>query len=333
MSKANILAKIEPRRPLGSSGGITLPANYQYDGKVQYLTRANTIATFLKDGEFPGDIRFKDIDLTHLVKSQGDKHLDAKLISFWKDHPDVIDVVRSESDPEYSEKKQKALFSITVLQEQKMEKKKQATTYHEATQLIYGMDPLERREVLFYFNIDNRHMDDDDVLVTLVDPQAGKVRSTEFRDELLTGFGKKAGSVTTEKVAMISSLHKGIIEGYVTFKNSKYYIDGDLLGHDSDDAVHFFRENPRVYTNLVRSLAKKGDAVAQANVAGLPGAQKLVVTDEVEGAALPSSLMTKFKDLANSYGLKTHNVTKFETLAGMVHSHQAAKGIPLTPAE
>ncbi len=322
-----IIAKLEPRRTLNTSGATTLPANYQEKGEAIFMLTSGLVRRkALRNGENPGDIRFSGISMVSLITDTGDKEINRDAINFWKNHPDVRDEVRAEREPEYAETSERRLYSLTVIGEHKKARRQSSEGFHQASSIIYQMAPVQRKEILFFFNEDVRELDDTDVVNILLDPKTGKVADKTFVTEFLKRFNPNADDGNAAYVGMVTNLHKGVMYGRVEFKNNMYYIEGDLVGQTTDDAVQYFRNNPKVYTNLVKYIAQSGDEGAMKDKE-----VKTVIDTSEETAFIPALSLEALKDKANSYKIQgVQSFKKIDSLLKKVNEYELANDLELT---
>ena len=124
------------------------------------------------------------------------------------------------------------------------------------------MTQAERKDVMYFFKQDPRDMNDDDVTLTLVDIEGGLLLREPNTSRFIDTFGSLNKSSVAKKVEMLVYVNKGIVSRFVTEDADKFYIGDVLIGKDEDDIALFFKDNPQMYDNLVRSLADGGDDTA-----------------------------------------------------------------------
>jgi hypothetical protein len=180
------------------------------------------------------------------------------------------------------------------------------------------MTQAERKDVMYFFKQDPRDMNDDDVTLTLVDIEGGLLLREPNTSRFIETFGSLNKQSVATKVDMLVYVNKGIVSGFVTEDADKFYIGDVLIGKDEDDIALFFKDNPQMYDNLVRSLAKDGDDTAFNEM------------NESDDDITPAEKKEHFTKLYKKYKLKGKFPSDLDKAIERIHAYELENGIELS---
>jgi hypothetical protein len=247
------IAVIRPKGINHLKQAVTLTATYSVKGKSYTMNAYGEVKSGNLE-ESRGDIRFEG-GLTTENKIFGETVDDVRdQVDFWLNHPMVENI--------NGEVKSGSRFTIEIFNQTKAKKKAKTVSVNRVVSSVYGMTEAERKDVMYFFRQDPREMSDDDITLTLVDIEDGILLREPDTTKFLETFGSIRKSNVAERVEMMVYVNKGIVSGFVKEAADKFYIGDILIGKDDDDIALFFKDNPQVYDNLVRSLSDSGDETA-----------------------------------------------------------------------
>jgi len=305
------IAVIRPKGVNHIKQAVTLTATYNIKGKEITLTSHGDVRQGNID-EGRGDIRF-DGSLTTENKIFGQSFDDVEeQIEFWSNHPMVENV---NFDP-----KPNSRFTIEIFEDTKAKKRAKTVSVNKVVSTVYGMSEADRKDVMYFFKQDPREMSDDDITLVLVDIVDGLLISEPNTTRFLDTFGSLNKSRVAERVEMMVYVNKGITTGFVTEDADKFYIGDVLIGKDEDDIALFFKDNPQMYENLVRSLAEGGDETAYNE------AHEEEATEE----ETPFAVRIKWEKLYKKYKMKGKFPADLEKAIGRINAHEIVNGLPIT---
>lgn len=305
------IAIIKPKGVNHIKQAVTLTATYSVKGRQITLDAFGEV----KSGNLEhsrGDIRFEGSLTTQskIVADSIDEVEDA--IDFWSNHPMVENV---NEDP-----KPGSRFTIEVLEDTKAKKRAKTVSVNKVVSTVYGMSEADRKDVMYFFKQDPREMSDDDITLVLVDIVDGLLISEPNTTRFLDTFGSLNKSRVAERVEMMVYVNKGITTGFVTEDADKFYIGDVLIGKDEDDIALFFKDNPQMYENLVRSLAEGGDETAYNE------AHEEEATEE----ETPFAVRIKWEKLYKKYKMKGKFPADLEKAIGRINAHEKNNSLPIT---
>jgi hypothetical protein len=124
------------------------------------------------------------------------------------------------------------------------------------------------------------------------------------------------------KVDMMIYVNKGISTGFVSEDADKFYIGDVLIGKDEDDITLFFKDNPQMYDNLVRSLSKAGDDSASDDMKKVASGTTIV--------DVPEATKVKFEKLFKQYKMKGAMPKSFTKLKEKINEFEEEEGLDIT---
>ena len=303
------IAVIKPKGVNHIKQAVTLTATYSLKGRNISLNQFGEV----KPGNLTtsrGDIRFAG-ELATESKIFGDSLEDVEdQIEFWMSHPMVEDVNGKGKDG--------SRFTIEVIAATKDKKRAKTVSVNRVVSTVYGMTQAERKDVMYFFKQDPRDMNDDDITLTLVDIEGGLLLSEPNTSRFIETFGSLNKQSVATKVEMLVYVNKGIVSGFVREDADKFYIGDVLIGKDEDDIALFFKDNPQMYDNLVRSLAKGGDDTAFNEV------------NESDDDVTPSEKREHFIRLYKMYKLKGRFPADLDKAIERIHAYEEENGIELS---
>ena len=231
-------------------------------------------------------------------------------IDFWMNHPMVEDINGKGKD--------NSRFTIEVIAATKDKKRAKTVNVNRVVSTIYGMSEADRKDVMYFFKQDPRDMNDDDVTLELVDIEGGLLLREPNTSRFIETFGSLNKQSVATKVEMLVYVNKGIVSGFVTEDADKFYIGDVLIGKDEDDIALFFKDNPQMYDNLVRSLAKDGDDTAFNEM------------NESDDDITPAEKREHFTKLYKKYKLKGKFPSDLDKAIERIHAYELENGIELS---
>ena len=303
------IAVIKPKGVNHIKQAVTLTATYSLKGRSISLNQYGEV----KPGNLTtnrGDIRFAG-ELATESKIFGESVEDAEdEIDFWMNHPMVEDINGKGKDS--------SRFTIEVIAATKDKKRAKTVNVNRVVSTVYGMTQAERKDVMYFFKQDPRDMNDDDVTLTLVDIEGGLLLREPNTSRFIETFGSLNKQSVATKVEMLVYVNKGIVSGFVTEDADKFYIGDVLIGKDEDDIALFFKDNPQMYDNLVRSLAKDGDDTAFNEM------------NESDDDITPAEKKEHFTKLYKKYKLKGKFPSELDRAIERIHAYELENGIELS---
>ena len=304
------IAVIKPKGVNHIKQAVTLTATYSLKGRNISLNQYGEV----KPGNLTtsrGDIRFAG-ELATESKIFGESVDEVEdQIDFWMNHPMVEDVNGKSKDS--------SRFTIEVIAATKDKKRAKTVSVNRVVSTIYGMTQAERKDVMYFFKQDPRDMNDDDVTLTLVDIEGGLLLREPNTSRFIDTFGSLNKSSVAKKVEMLVYVNKGIVSRFVTEDADKFYIGDVLIGKDEDDIALFFKDNPQMYDNLVRSLADGGDDTAFNEL------------NEVEEDDItPAEKRAHFMALYKKYKLKGKFPADLDRAVERIHAYEEENEIELS---
>tara|TARA_R110001632_G_scaffold48685_2_gene122519 strand:- start:484 stop:1410 length:927 start_codon:yes stop_codon:yes gene_type:complete len=303
------IAVIKPKGVNHIKQAVTLTATYSLKGRSISLNQYGEV----KPGNLTtnrGDIRFAG-ELATESKIFGESVEDAEdEIDFWMNHPMVEDINGKGKDS--------SRFTIEVIAATKDKKRAKTVNVNRVVSTVYGMTQAERKDVMYFFKQDPRDMNDDDVTLTLVDIEGGLLLREPNTSRFIETFGSLNKQSVATKVEMLVYVNKGIVSGFVTEDADKFYIGDVLIGKDEDDIALFFKDNPQMYDNLVRSLAKDGDDTAFNEM------------NESDDDITPAEKKEHFTKLYKKYKLKGKFPSDLDKAIERIHAYELENGIELS---
>ncbi len=303
------IAVIKPKGVNHIKQAVTLTATYSLKGRSISLNQYGEV----KPGNLTtnrGDIRFAG-ELATESKIFGESVEDVEdEIDFWMNHPMVEDINGKGKDS--------SRFTIEVIAATKDKKRAKTVNVNRVVSTVYGMTQAERKDVMYFFKQDPRDMNDDDVTLTLVDIEGGLLLREPNTSRFIETFGSLNKQSVATKVEMLVYVNKGIVSGFVTEDADKFYIGDVLIGKDEDDIALFFKDNPQMYDNLVRSLAKDGDDTAFNEM------------NESDDDITPAEKKEHFTKLYKKYKLKGKFPSDLDKAIERIHAYELENGIELS---
>ena len=304
------IAVIKPKGLNNIKHAITLSATYNLKGREYSLTHHGDLQSGNIDVN-RGDLRFDGIGTQRIIT--GDSFEEVKeQIDFWVNHPLVEDINGTPKDS--------AKFTIEVIEKTKEKKRSKTVNINKVISTIYGMSEAERKDVMYFFKQDPREMSDDDIKLCLVDIVDGILLKEPESTRFIETFGSLNKARVAERVEMMVYVNKGITTGFVTEDADKFYIGDVLIGKDEDDIALFFKDNPQMYENLVRSLAEDGDETAYND------AHEEEATEE----ETPFAVRMKWEKLYKKYKMKGKFPADLEKAIQRINAHEEKNGLPIT---
>lgn len=303
------IAVIKPKYVNHIKQAVTLTATYNLKGRDISLNRYGKVKSGNLDKD-RGDIRFSG-ELYTESKIIGESLEEVQdQIDFWSNHPMVEDVNGAG--------KKGSRFTIEVIEKTKEKKRAKTVNVNRVVSTIYSMDEEQRRDVMYFFKLDPRGMSDDDITLELVDIESGLLLKEPNTSRFIETFGSINKISVAKKVDMLVNVNKGIATGFVTEEAEKFYVGDVLIGKDEDDIALFFRENPQVYENLVRSLESKGES-------------STFVTDEDEEVEVTEDERREhFMKIYKSYKMKGKFPNELEKAIERIHAYERENGLELS---
>lgn len=304
------IAVIKPKGVNHIKQAVTLTATYNLKGRNISLNQYGEV----KPGNLTknrGDVRFAG-ELATESKIFGDSYEEVEdQINFWLNHPMVEDVNGVGKDG--------SRFTIEIIEKTKEKKRAKTVSVNRVVSTVYGMTEAERKDVMYFFKKDPRSMSDDDITLVLVDIEDGILLKEPNTTRFIETFGSINKQSIAKKVEMLVYVNKGIVSGFVTEKEDKFYIGDVLIGKDEDDIALFFKDNPQMYDNLVRSLADSGDDTAFNEL------------NEVEEDDItPAEKRAHFMNLYKKYKLKGKFPADLDRAIERIHAYEEENGIELS---
>lgn len=305
------IAIIKPKGVNHIKQAVTLTATYSVKGRQITLDSFGEVQSGnLEDTR--GDVRFEG-SLNTQKQIVGDSYEEVRdQIEFWSNHPMVENV---NSDP-----KPGSRFTIEIFEDTKAKKKSKTINVNKVVSTVYGMSEAERKDVMYFFKQDPREMSDDDITLTLVDIAEGILISEPNTTRFIDTFGSLSKARVAERVEMMVYVNKGITTGFVAEDADKFYIGDVLIGKDEDDIALFFKDNPQMYDNLVRSLAEGGDETAYNE------AHEEEATEE----ETPFAVRMKWEKLYKKYKMKGKFPADLEKAIQRINAHEEKNGLSIT---
>jgi hypothetical protein len=304
------IAVIRPKGVNHIKQAVTLTATYNIKGKEITLTSHGDVRQGnIDDGR--GDIRF-DGSLTIENKIFGESFDEVEdQIDFWSNHP-MVENVNSEPKPN-------SRFTIEIFEDTKAKKRAKTVSVNKVVSSVYGMSEAERKDVMYFFKQDPREMSDDDITLALVDIVDGLLLREPNTTRFLETFGSLGKAIIAERVEMLVYVNKGIATGFVNEDSDKFYIGDVLIGKDEDDIALFFKDNPQMYDNLVRSLAKGGDETAYNDA-----------NEDTSNLETPFAVKMKWEKLYKSYKMKGKFPNSLEHAIERINAYEKENGMRIT---
>ena len=308
------IAIIRPKGMAHTAEGRVLPAAYGKNGRDYSLSRHGEVYEGILEGS-TGDIRFSHISTEHTITRHGkdQESVDAE-IKFWLDHPMVEDM--------NGESKATALFSIEIIAQTKAKKRAKTESVNKVISTVYQMTEAKRKDVMYFFKQDPRNMSDEDIVLVLVDFGSGILIQEPNTSLFIESFCGVTRKDKKDRVDMMIYVNKGISTGFVTEDADKFYIGDVLIGKDEDDITLFFKDNPQMYDNLVRSLSKGGDDSAKEDMKKVESGTTL--------ADVPEAIKMRFEKLYKQYKLRGAAPKNFAKLKERVNEFEQEEGLDIT---
>jgi hypothetical protein len=304
------IAVIKPKGVNHIKQAVTLTATYNLKGRNISLNQYGEV----KPGNLTknrGDVRFAG-ELATESKIFGDSYEEVEdQINFWLNHPMVEDVNGVGKDG--------SRFTIEIIEKTKEKKRAKTVSVNRVVSTVYGMTEAERKDVMYFFKKDPRSMSDDDITLVLVDIEDGILLKEPNTTRFIETFGSINKQSVAKKVEMLVYVNKGIVSGFVTEEADKFYIGDVLIGKDEDDIALFFKDNPQMYDNLVRSLADGGDDTAF---------NDLYETEDDD--ITPAEKRAHFMALYKKYKLKGKFPSDLDKAIERIHAYEEENGIELS---
>ena len=304
------IAVIKPKGVNHIKQAVTLTATYNLKGRNISLNQYGEV----KPGNLTknrGDVRFAG-ELATESKIFGDSYEEVEdQINFWLNHPMVEDVNGVGKDG--------SRFTIEIIEKTKEKKRAKTVSVNRVVSTVYGMTEAERKDVMYFFKKDPRSMSDDDITLVLVDIEDGILLKEPNTRRFIETFGSINKQSVAKKVEMLVYVNKGIVSGFVTEEADKFYIGDVLIGKDEDDIALFFKDNPQMYDNLVRSLADSGDDTAF---------NDLHETEDDD--ITPAERRDHFMKLYKKYKLKGKFPSDLDKAIERIHAYEEENGIELS---
>lgn len=308
------IAIIRPKGMAHTAEGRVLPAAYGKNGRDYSLSRTGEVYDYLLENS-TGDIRFNNITTEHKIFRVGkdQESIDAE-IKFWMDHPMVEDV--------NGESKTTSLFTIEIVADTKAKKRAKTESVNKVISTVYQMTEAQRKDVMYFFKQDPRNMSDEDIILVLVDFSSGILIQEPATSRFIEAFCGVTRKDKKDKVDMMIYVNKGISTGFVTEESDKFYIGDVLIGKDEDDITLFFKDNPQMYDNLVRSLSKGGDDSAKEDMKKVESGTTIV--------DVPEATKMKFEKLFKQYKMKGAMPKSFAKLKEKINAFEEEEGLDIT---
>lgn len=304
------IAIIRPKELSNVKQAVTLSSTYNLRGKEYSLNQHGEVRSGNLESN-RGDLRFDGVTTQKSI--QGNSYSETEdEIDFWLSHPLVENI--------NGDKKNTAKFSIEILEETKSMKRSKTININTVISTVYGMSEAQRKDVMYFFKQDPREMSDDDIKLVLVDINEGILIREPNSTRFIETFGSLNKSNVAERVEMMVYVNKGIATGFVTEDSDKFYIGDVLIGKDEDDIALFFKDNPQMYDNLVRSLAKSGDETAY---------NDFNEKEEAEGET-PFAVKMKWEKLYKSYKMKGKFPNSLEHAIERINAYEKENGMRIT---
>lgn len=304
------IAIIRPKELSNVKQAVTLSSTYNLRGKEYSLNQHGEVRPGNLESN-RGDLRFDGITTQKSIHGDSYSEIEDE-IEFWLSHPLVENI--------NGDKKNTARFSIEILEETKSKKRSKTVNINKVISTVYGMSEAERKDVMYFFKKDPREMSDDDIKLVLVDIVEGILVREPNSTRFIETFGSLNKSSVAERVEMMVYVNKGIATGFVTEDADKFYIGDVLIGKDEDDIALFFKDNPQMYDNLVRSLAEGGDETAYNE------AHEEEATEE----ETPFAVRIKWEKLYKKYKLKGKFPNDLDKAIDRINAHEKKNGLTLT---
>ena len=308
------IAIIRPKGLSHTAEGRVLPAAYGRNGRDYSLSRHGEVYEGTSE-DSTGDIRFNHISTEHRITRVGKDQdsVDAE-IKFWLDHPMVEDM--------NGDSKSTALFTIEIIAQTKAKKRAKTENVNKVISTIYQMTAAQRKDVMYFFKQDPREMNDEDIILLLVDFGSGLLIQEPNTSIFIESFCGVTRKDKKDRVDMMIYVNKGISTGFVSEDADKFYIGDVLIGKDEDDITLFFKDNPQMYDNLVRSLSKAGDESATGDMKKVSSGTTL--------ADVPEAIKMRFEKLYKQYKLRGSAPKSFTKLKEKVNEFEEEEGLDVT---
>ena len=308
------IAIIRPKGLTHNAEGRVLPAAYGKNGRDYSLSRHGEVYEGVSE-DSTGDIRFNHISTEHRITRLGkdQEAVDAE-IKFWLDHPMVEDV--------NGESKGSALYTIEIVAKTKAKKRAKTENVNKVISSVYQMTAAQRKDVMYFFKQDPREMNDEDIILLLVDFGSGLLIQEPNTSIFIDSFCGVTRKDKKDRVDMMIYVNKGISTGFVSEDADKFYIGDVLIGKDEDDITLFFKDNPQMYDNLVRSLSKAGDDSASDDMKKVASGTTIV--------DVPEATKVKFEKLFKQYKMKGAMPKTFEKLREKINNFEEEEGLDVT---
>ena len=308
------IAIIRPKGLSHTAEGRVLPAAYGRNGRDYSLSRHGEVYEGTSE-DSTGDIRFNNITTEYKVTRFGKDQdsVDAE-IRFWLDHPMVEDV--------NGESKASALYTIEIVAKTKAKKRAKTENVNKVISTIYQMTAAQRKDVMYFFKQDPREINDEDIILLLVDFGSGLLIQEPNTSIFIESFCGVTRKDKKDRVDMMIYVNKGISTGFVSEDADKFYIGDVLIGKDEDDITLFFKDNPQMYDNLVRSLSKAGDESATGDMKKVSSGTTL--------ADVPEAIKMRFEKLYKQYKLRGSAPKSFTKLKEKVNEFEEEEGLDIT---
>ena len=304
------IAIIRPKELSNVKQAITLSSTYNLRGKEYSLSQHGEVRAGNIESN-RGDLRFDGVTTQKSIQANSYSEIEDE-IEFWLSHPLVENV--------NGDKKNTAKFSIEILEETKSKKRSKTVNINKVISTVYGMSEAQRKDVMYFFKQDPREMSDDDIKLVLVDISEGILIREPNSTRFIETFGSLSKSSVAERVEMMVYVNKGIATSFVTEYADKFYIGDVLIGKDEDDIALFFKDNPQMYDNLVRSLAEGGDETAYNE------AHEEEATDE----ETPFAVRIKWEKLYKKYKMKGKFPADLEKAIDRINAYEKKNGLTIS---
>lgn len=304
------IAIIRPKELSNVKQAITLSSTYNLRGKEYSLNQHGEVRSGNIESN-RGDLRFDGVTTQKYIEAHSYSEIEDE-IEFWLNHPLVENI--------NGDKKNTAKFSIEILEETKSKKRSKTVNINKVISTVYGMSEAQRKDVMYFFKQDPREMSDDDIKLVLVDISEGILIREPNSTRFIETFGSLSKSSVAERVEMMVYVNKGIATSFVTEDADKFYIGDVLIGKDEDDIALFFKDNPQMYDNLVRSLAEGGDETAYNE------AHEEEATDE----ETPFAVRIKWEKLYKKYKMKGKFPADLEKAIDRINAYEKKNGLTIT---
>jgi len=304
------IAVIKPKGLNHLKQAVSLPCTYNLRGRDISINKYGQVkpGNIKKDR---GDFRFESGAAVSMYITGSSFEEVEDQINFWLNHPLVEDINGT--------KKSSSMFTIEVLEETRAKKREKSVRINRVLSTVYGMSEADRKDVMYFFKQDPRGLSDEDITLSLADLEGGIVTSEPNLTRFLDTFGSLNNMKVAQRVEMMVYVNKGIVTGFITESEGKYYVGDVLLGKDEDDIALYFKDNPQVYDNLKRSLAADGDDRAFNDLNGYDG-------EDVS----PAERRRHFEQLYKKYKLKGAFPADLERAIERIHKYEEENGIELS---